>query len=847
MNIVNKLTLRHLKENKGRTVVTTLGIIVSVAMITAVFVALASFMNLFGEIELVSTGRYHAQLETTPAQFQALEQDDRISHVGINSSSDYDSSYQLSKRKSNPTGTGEFVAGDKTFIQQKITGNYDGTLPEHKGEIAVEQKLIDKNQLGWKIGDTVEIPTGSRTLMLDGEELEITGSYESGEKFTQNTVEAYVITAILHSNPATAGNSIILCSVDEHTIFKEDTLFYSTIALEQVNHKSLDVIEDIIKQNSIENYNINYDYLQTKFAFGADNTLMASLISISAIILVIIMIASVVLIYNAFAMSISERVRYLGMLSSVGATKKQKRLSVYFEGFILGAIGIPVGILSGIIGIGITLKAIGGKIIESGMIMGIDDSNMQMDVVVPIWVIAGIILLSIFTIYISSYIPARKASGITAIDAIRQTSEVKVKAKRLRSSRLIRLIFGYEGELANKNLKRNGRKARVITSSIALSVILFLSCNFFCTMFTQSVATEAEVPYQMTATIDYEHKDELIKQLDDMAQIDEHYCVNNIVTYFDSKAVNKIKFADSENYTLAYKNFCKDGFAITLNMLDDEDFNLLCRNNGIDSSEYYSGKQLALLMNNVSHRKNSGAVFTSKVIGSKLKDLFDVAYDETAVGALVDYDEDFYACNLNIKNSISLYMPISQANRMNTAIYMAGIETDNHSEAAEALYEFGESTQHDVFYLNDFVDALQAMNAISFVLQVLVYGFITLITLITVFNIINTISTGVAMRKKEFAMLRSVGTTPMGMKKMVMLESGFYGMKALVFALPISALISYFMYLLLGISAIGFEIDWLLYLAVTAVVIAIVGATMLYSVHKIKDDNIVETLKEDIT
>ena len=165
------------------------------------------------------------------------------------------------------------------------------------------------------------------------------------------------------------------------------------------------------------------------------------------IILLIIIAASVVLIYNAFAMSLNEKIRYLGMLSSVGATKQQKRNSIFFEGFILGLLGIPLGILSGVGGIGITLKLLGDKIISTGMLNYGDKDTLHMDVVMPWWMVIAIVFISSITIIVSCAVPAVKASKITPIDAIRQSNEIKVKAKRLRSPKIIRKIFGYEAEL----------------------------------------------------------------------------------------------------------------------------------------------------------------------------------------------------------------------------------------------------------------------------------------------------------------------------------------------------------------------------------------------------------------
>ena len=90
------------------------------------------------------------------------------------------------------------------------------------------------------------------------------------------------------------------------------------------------------------------------YGVTANDQLRMTLFSLAGIIMSVIIIGSVALIYNAFAISVSERARHLGMLSSVGATKKQKRNSVFFEGAVIGAISIPIGILAGIAGIGIT-------------------------------------------------------------------------------------------------------------------------------------------------------------------------------------------------------------------------------------------------------------------------------------------------------------------------------------------------------------------------------------------------------------------------------------------------------------------------------------------------------------
>lgn len=855
MNIVNKLTLRHLKENKGRTVITTLGICVSVAMITAVFVAMASFLNLFAEIDFLASGHRHAILEVNSSQLQQLMEDDRIERVGVRAQTE---SYQLEGDKSKSTRTGDIYVGDKTNLEQMFTVGYDGTIPENGNEIAVEQKFIERNNLDWKIGDTVTIPLGVRYLVEEnGEKSYIAGRYFSDEQFELTDVGEYKITAILHDNPPTSSSGSIVRGLDlnSYTIPSGETV-RAMIELKELNHESLDVIKSIISDCGITEYSINDEYLITVFAIDSNSATATSLLPLVIIILAIIMIASVVLIYNSFGMSLSERVRYLGMLASVGATKKQKRASVYYEGLILGVIGIPVGILAGIVGIGITLKAVGAQIIDSGMLSGVSSENMQMSVTVPIWAIIAIVIFSALTIFISAVIPARKASSITPIDAIRQREEIKIKAKKVKSSKLVRKIFGYEGELANKNLKRNGRKSRVITASIALSVILFLSCNYFCQIFTMS-ADMGTMQYQINTMVRLDNKDEFCKLLDDVADIDNYYCVNNDMFELSEAAA---KYADIDQ-SIANADYTENGYSkffsskrnMFLNYIDDEDFNKLCESNGIDYNKYYSGTPKVLVMNNVNHQTDS-QIFNDKLLGTTYRTSKATNPVDLELCDFVKYDSKNYICNLNPANSISLYMPFSVARNIinegredDEILYLIGVETDKHTEVTESIQSIIDDNDFSGTYLADYVEQMKSMNTIAFVLQVFVYGFIALISLITIANIINTISTGIAMRRKEFAMLKSVGTTPKGFRKMVMLESVFYGLKALVFALPISIAISVFMNKAVSSNAIPFELDWKLYLGVILAVFVIVGLSMLYSVSKLKHDSIIETLKEEIS
>ena len=178
---------------------------------------------------------------------------------------------------------------------------------------------------------------------------------------------------------------------------------------------------------------------------------------------------------------------------------------------------------------------------------------------------------------------------------------------------------------------------------------------------------------------------------------------------------------------------------------------------------------------------------------------------------------------------------------------MCALKPTSIEEGAENLTTLLNENDFGSNYVSDNIDALETMNTVIFIIQVFVYGFITLISLITIANIINTISANIALRRKEFAMLKSVGTTPKGFSKMVSLESVFYALKAVIFGVPISVLISVVLNKMLGESSIPYHFDIKLYLSVIIVVFVLILITMIYSVRKLKSDNIIEALKEDIS
>lgn len=860
MNIVRKLTLRHLKENKGRTVITSLGIIIAVAMLTAVFVSFASMFNLEGQLALIDGGNYHCEFaDVSHSKYEKLKNDSRVDLVGMNyrNPKGEDNSFKLGDADAKLFNVSLLEAVDETLFNQMYDKKFEGTAPKDETQCVVTQDYIDNNKLNWKIGDTITVDIGTVYEKIDGEECIVEEkAITKSQKFEKSYQKKMTLTGII------TGSSDLYCDIcrgmsKEEKLADNNTVYFT---LKEADSNARDVISDIAKKCGIDEENClpNNYYLNSKFSFSKETLEMYSdVLMLGGIMLIIIMVAGVMLIYNSFSMSLANKVRYLGLLSSVGATKKQKRASVYFEGFFLALISIPIGILSGIAGIGITFRILLNKLISSGALFRNLDIDMFDSIIsVPLWSIIGVVIFAFITIFISAFIPARKASKISPIDAIRQTNEIKLKPRSLKSSKLIRLIFGYEGEIANKNLKRNGKKSKLIVFSIIISVVLFLTVGYFSDNLKKSALYGNTVNYQVRADVDYEESEKFEKDLETVKDIKNYYYGNSIKMYalgdnlYNSKYYENL-ITDDYQYTL------NNGAHWNLHLIDDESFNKILSDNKIDKESYYGNKLKALVVNAYEDKTDTDEPYFKDSAKGNTIDISDFSCEinfgfesdegpaggKVEIGDFIKYDKNNPIFTSDDNQKITMIVPLSVyvdvLNCIDTSTTFS-IITDNPEEVIKNILEISD------VYCENIAEQTQVINSVLFVINVLVYGFIALITLITMFNIINTISTGIIMRRKEFAMLRSVGISKGGYYRIVSFESLLYGVKGLVYGLPIATIVCYFMNVFVSENQVPFEINWLRYLVVIIAVFAVVGITMLYAVFKTRKNSIIDTLKEDI-
>lgn len=194
---------------------------------------------------------------------------------------------------------------------------------------------------------------------------------------------------------------------------------------------------------------------------------------LALIIIIIISVTSVFCIKNSFNISITEKIKQYGMLASVGATSKQIKKNVHYEAFLLGLVGIPLGVACGIIVAYILIKItnvlLGAAFVIKGFLV------FKVSVVA----IFSAVILSIITIRLSARKGAKIASKISPINAIRNSDDIKIKSKKLKTPKIIKLLFGIGGVISYKNMKRNKKKYRTIVVSIIVCVSVYVALSYF--------------------------------------------------------------------------------------------------------------------------------------------------------------------------------------------------------------------------------------------------------------------------------------------------------------------------------------------------------------------------------
>lgn len=666
-------------------------------------------------------------------------------------------------------------------------------------------------------------------------------------------------------------------------------------------HKPAGVYDFMKEMGYTQEYRYAYNTKVLLYSGTAPfDSFLTAFYSLAAIIIALIVFGSVSLIYNAFSISVSERTKQFGLLSSVGATKKQLRRMVLFEALAVSAVGIPLGILVGIGGIGITLLLIGDKF--SSIVRA--DIPMRLCVSWQAVVIAAVIAL--VTVLISAWIPSKRATRVSAVEAIRQSMDIKVSGRPVRTSKLAYKLFGLPSVLAGKHYKRNRKKYRTTVVSLFMSIVLFVSAAAFTDYMMESAegglasdqfdliyAAESDASAAMTP-------DALLELLFSEQNVTggtytkKQFFQGDISREYVT-AIYADRFADfgMEREDRAPKELSISGY---LYFVADAEFNKLLEKYNLKESDYYGrDKPLGIALDRnieldrrlekyvtLDTLKGDGCVIEGlyyvEIDGYYRKDsridengnkvvLYQNRDNESDIIEL-PYEESFAKYTLRSEKTIEeapffvsrstpvainmIYpysmlesvVPEAALNQFRNTEYF--LTSSNHAASFEnlatVLTENGLSSRQ----LFDYAANAETNRNVVTIIRVFAYGFIVLISLIAAANVFNTISTNISLRRREFAMLKSVGMTQKGFRRMMNYECLLYGSKALLLGLPVSCGITYLIYRAVTTAyETSFHLPWAAIGIAVLSVFLVVFATMMYSMSKVKKDNPIDALKNE--
>ncbi|MRX74266.1 FtsX-like permease family protein [Bacillus lacus] len=854
MNIINKVTLRHLKENKRRTLVTIVGVIISVAMIMAVSTLAVSFQDLLIRQQIANQGEWHVLFkDTNGKQAQSIKGNEAIKTLAVSKSEGY---ARLPDSKERPYL--HVQRFDENGLKQFPVTALKGRLPAAENELILSQRALDSGGFTANVGDTVTLELGTR--MRDGKvqtqsDTLVIGGDGPAETLEEITPKIYTIVGIME-HPSWEGYfapGYTALGYVELSSLTDEEVFDSIAVFKNVNRSMLDRSLAIAKENDIKKVEHNRDLLRY-YGVSGNEHVTTTLYSLAGIIMLVILVGAVSLIYNAFAISVSERSRHLGMLASVGATKRQKRNSVFFEGAVIGLISIPLGILAGLAGIGTTFLFL------NSFIEGALNITQKLHLVVTPMSLAAAVLISILTIFVSTYLPARRASKIAAIDAIRQSHDIKLTGKKIKTSKLVRNIFGMEAEIGLKNLKRNRKRYRATLFSLIISIVLFLSVSFFTQNLERSAdMSEANLSYDIQIYGNNKGGLEEIIPLTNVEGVTESSLLQTM--YLNTRVeLEKLPPLLRENAE-GDSSLTEDGYlyGIELYGLERNNFISYAEEVGADTGDFLDTANVpAIVIDSTSFQDyESRKIIESKTILAKEGEKLDVYYvsDDDGTEQMLSKIEIKKMTNVlpmgafggglgNLQIIVPDYVFQTLINS-GTEKLVQNYAYMNSSDPMKTQDVLNEAKPSNVYIYNVHEQRQRSQQMILF-MSVFTYGFIALISLISIANILNTISTSIALRKREFAMLRSVGMTPKGFNKMINYESFFYGSNALLYGLPISLVIMYLIHLSLNNTfEYQFQLPIKSILFVVLALFLIVGAAMLYSIGKIKKGNIIDGLKQE--
>ena len=860
MSILNKLTIKNLKLNKKRTIVTIIGIILSVALICAVASMVSSFRESLIRFEINRDGNFHYEFSNIDNDtLREIKNNRNFDKVYISKNIGY---LKLNNSKNEDKPYAYLIAMDDIAMSNLSLNLIEGRFPTNDNEIVIPRHLKTNGRVDYKVGETITLDYGDRvsdeyilnqnnpfnkydeTFKIKGTKtFKIVGIIERPSTIIENYLApGYTFMTYLNENNYSGEYNVYLRYTKEALknryevtarLLNVDPIKYKKYMtnLSSLKESEIDEVkEKIVKMP----HNMN-EYLISLETMSLKDSTMRVLYMLSAIVIIIIIVSSVFCIKNSFDISITEKTKQYGMFRSIGATSKQIKKNVLYEAFILGIIGIPLGILSGLFASYVLIKICNyylyNVLNETRLIFS---TNL---IAILISVILGCV-----TIYFSALKSARRASKLSPMVAIRNSEDIKIKSKKLKSPRYIKSLFGIGGVISYKNLKRNKKKYRTTVISIVVSVSVFIGLYYFMNMAFNTLYLEvgaSDVNIQLLIGDNSKDKENNLNKIEQIFNLDNIERIS-----FQKRLLGEI--IDKTLYTKEFNKLIgTNGTKILIYAIGDSEYRTYVKSLGLNYSDV---KNTGILINNsFAYDEDSKKDIEISVLNIKKNDKVDIKINNITHQIKI--------------SEVTKERPFGFSNTYNSGLIIVSDEylkeLDNNfnygwilirSNNADLLQSNIEKILGDIDYNLDNIDKnYRIVKGVYTLMAIFLYGFITVITLIGITNIFNTITTNINLRRGEFAILKSVGMTSHEFNRLINLETVFYSLKSLLIGIPLGVGISYLIYIAFSEGSREFQYEFPfggVFISILAVFI-LVFIIMNYSIKKVNKQNIIESIRNE--
>lgn len=932
MNLMKTLTLKNLKLNRKRTIVTIVGIILATALLSALVTLVSSFQYSMIEYQKQKGGDFHVKFSNVKmSELSEFKNNRNIESTFETMGMGF---AKLDGCKNEDKPYAYVMATDEAGFERGCFNLIEGRMAKNEDEIVIPRHLKTNGRIDIKVGDEITLDVGKRYDSNTESVIWENCAYEhDAETLTDTVTKHYKVVGIMErpgygmEDYSAAGYTFVtysdkLAAIDNGTkseaseadttltvysrytkkaLRNKDAVTADIIGVDEklfakANNSSVEMSAEESDRFLKEMENAKYDIYMNGYlisyecVFPIDGSFKA-LFTVAAVVALIIILTSVYCIKNSFNISITEKIRQYGMLASVGATRRQIKSSVKTEAAMLGVVGIPVGTMSGILASLILVKVVNA--LSAGWL----NFALSFHTSLPALILA--VIMSIATIYFSATGSARRAAKVTPLEAIRNTKEIKIKSAKLKTPAIIGRIWGIGGVISYKNIKRNKKKYRTTVTSIVICSVTFIVISYFMSMaFSVVGMSYASADYNIGINMSYK-KDVDIEKLSELVSGIEGVDDYLVGAGYDFD-VRKPK------YTKEYGEYCRQVYdnsedvsqIFLITVLDDKSYDKYASDAGIknaaagailvnkgtfdvynENSLKYVKKEMELYKYKAgdtircgynvyddassddntaegdtesSTEDNSGYV-DEETINNGVRKTLDVTIAGVTDKVPIGYKSYSYATLLfmNQKGFESLWAD-GKSNELKQryvsySAYVVAENADEYQDTFEKETEGNPEYSQISFYVSNMDKQMRDEKSLFTLLGVFAYGLIVVIALIGITNIINTLSTGMELRSREFATLRSIGMTDKQFAGMVRLESVFISVKALVIGVPLGILISYLLCVIMNRmdGAIIYEPPYKAIILCIVVVIMLIYAIMKLSMTKLRHNNIIETIKNE--